>query len=651
MKKFLSLLFFCSFLVSSLQAQQLKWVVKGKNVSDDIVLKPQQYLDGELNYDNLFISGTEASEIIAPADGTILSVGLDRMNTLQNSTYYGLSGSFNASINKLAKEKLPLPLKYINGSVQIKLANGNKLNINGLRGDKIWKTGMKIKQGEVLGTMGYAYKKVQKPCIALAISNPQNRADDPMKPFGLVSTFKLAKETPRPATLTLAQTKEDFDILMKSLKECYPSYKERITPEKEAAFIEQTTKQFKEGMKYETFYHIVRTAFTRQFINDSHINVNTPFPYKEKKVIYIPHLSVGVENGKLIATRAIKGTERYLRKEIKSIDSRSAEQIIKEMYNHVELCDEEVKSYVELKVFMDFTNAYWNRMKPQTNTITFADGTTYKDTWVPNNTVKDIIPKPLLSKYFRAWAIPKQKDFNFQRIDNNTALLTLSSFTLNEVELEEIATTLKANINVPHLIIDVRNNYGGDIKVLNKILSWFVAKPFCLPKAYDVVNSNSTYKSFKYCMNYPLDNKLFEGYEPYGDQFKISHETDTIQPNPELNYKGNIYVLINENSCSAATSFPASLAYEGRATIIGRETRTGYHSMNAEKFAQFKLPNSKITYTIPLVKIVFDETITNRFPAHRGLLPDIEVPISYDEVFIGKEDFIMNKALEIIKTK
>ena len=73
--------------------------------------------------------------------------------------------------------------------------------------------------------------------------------------------------------------------------------------------------------------------------------------------------------------------------------------------------------------------------------------------------------------------------------------------------------------------------------------------------------------------------------------------------------------------------------------------------MNAEKFAQFKLPNSKITYTIPLVKIVFDETITNRFPAHRGLLPDIEVPISYDEVFIGKEDFIMNKSLEISKTK
>ena len=110
MKKFLSLLFFCSFLVSSLQAQQLKWVVKGKNVGDDIVLKPQQYLDGELNYDNLFISGTEDSEIIAPADGTILSVGLDGMNALQNSIYYGLSGSFNASINKLAKENKALEI-------------------------------------------------------------------------------------------------------------------------------------------------------------------------------------------------------------------------------------------------------------------------------------------------------------------------------------------------------------------------------------------------------------------------------------------------------------------------------------------------------------------------------------------------------------
>jgi len=51
-----------------------------------------------------------------------------------------------------------------------------------------------------------------------------------------------------------------------------------------------------------------------------------------------------------------------------------------------------------------------------------------------------------------------------------------------------------------------------------------------------------------------------------------------------------------------------------------------------------------------LVKCVYDEEVSERFPAGRGLLPDIEVPLTYEERFTSAEDIILARALEYIKT-
>ena len=63
------------------------------------------------------------------------------------------------------------------------------------------------------------------------------------------------------------------------------------------------------------------------------------------------------------------------------------------------------------------------------------------------------------------------------------------------------------------------------------------------------------------------------------------------------------------------------------------------------------LPNSRIVVQIPLVKYVLDDVVTERYPAGRGLLPDYEVPLTYEEIYTSCEDPVLEKALDLINER
>ena len=70
--------------------------------------------------------------------------------------------------------------------------------------------------------------------------------------------------------------------------------------------------------------------------------------------------------------------------------------------------------------------------------------------------------------------------------------------------------------------------------------------------------------------------------------------------------------------------------------------------MTALKFADFMLPNSKYIWRIPLVKCIFDETESPRIPRGRGVIPDVYVPLTYEEVAFTDGDAILARALQMI---
>ena len=84
-----------------------------------------------------------------------------------------------------------------------------------------------------------------------------------------------------------------------------------------------------------------------------------------------------------------------------------------------------------------------------------------------------------------------------------------------------------------------------------------------------------------------------------------------------------------------------------RGYVVGRETMSAYHCETCIKFANISLPNSQFTATIPMVRVVIDETVSDRLPALRGVIPDCDIPMTEAE-FHYDGDYILDRTLQLI---
>ncbi len=174
--------------------------------------------------------------------------------------------------------------------------------------------------------------------------------------------------------------------------------------------------------------------------------------------------------------------------------------------------------------------------------------------------------------------------------------------------------------------------------------------PFLLSE-YDYVKKTKDIRHFAYCPNLnPVYSDLSSGYhfEPWKDGYR-SMNTDTLYPNPTDRYQGKLYVLANESSISAATLFANMVQKHKVGAIVGRETGSVCAQMNATKFANLMLPNSRLEIIIPLIKTVFDSSPTaERYG--RGVIPDYPIGISLEELTATEDnDTVINYTLDLIR--
>lgn len=188
------------------------------------------------------------------------------------------------------------------------------------------------------------------------------------------------------------------------------------------------------------------------------------------------------------------------------------------------------------------------------------------------------------------------------------------------------------------------------MKVLDRLLSCLLNEPSRNKGAMNWVTKRGGYASFEgCCLNYTHDMDIFPEYEPMpdGNGFFSLDDCAKVEPDSAVQYHGRLYVLTNAGSVSAATLFPAEIVRNRRGVVVGRETATAYHYMNAMKFADIRLPNSGFQFRIPLVRAVYDTTRNRRIPYGRGVLPDYPVELTRREIFEAP-DSILTCALNLI---
>lgn len=265
-----------------------------------------------------------------------------------------------------------------------------------------------------------------------------------------------------------------------------------------------------------------------------------------------------------------------------------------------------------------------------------------------------------------------QPPYSFRMLDPSVGLLNLRWFGMvTGLEdpgfepytqfLDSVFTQLDKN-NVPNLIIDVRNNPGGSDPTFEQPVMYLTDNTFKENESAHLIFDPEFLPYEKYFWGVSttqrMDSVSLEVGKKYlkdrfpvfsnGISFQNQKYNPTYYPKSPT-FKGKLYLLINENTASAASHFASLVkAYVKNVTIIGVETAGGYYVHNGHSPLVYELPNSKIKTQFSMVNVVQDAPKKDDQPTGRGIIPDYEVWQTLND-FLKQRDTQMEFTLKLIE--
>jgi C-terminal processing protease CtpA/Prc len=209
-------------------------------------------------------------------------------------------------------------------------------------------------------------------------------------------------------------------------------------------------------------------------------------------------------------------------------------------------------------------------------------------------------------------------EFSITGPTKNIGLITVHSFPSDVSSIrafEKFCLKTRNKIKCKkneHVIIDLRNNGGGDR--LDLLLRFFAPKSFAMMASSVLDTTNlSKYRDKIVFQNLTYDQVL--------QQQSTSEPSGWVDNQGKLYLDVNLYVLTNGRTASAASHF-ASLVKENKlGKIVGTETGGRASGCNGSVYGSYFLPHSGIEIWLPLVKNTYAvDQISNQ---NHGVIPDI----------------------------
>ncbi|HRG26441.1 MAG TPA: S41 family peptidase [Chitinophagales bacterium] len=183
-----------------------------------------------------------------------------------------------------------------------------------------------------------------------------------------------------------------------------------------------------------------------------------------------------------------------------------------------------------------------------------------------------------------------------------------------------------AKNNITNLVIDLRDNLGGNRNNVSNLLGYFLDST----QHYQLIKTNgaaSQYADFKIIF---LQFLRFNIAEFYRCKYNNGQATFTYNMQPhKQQYRGKIYVLINGKSASASGITAGYLNQYCQAVLIGEEAAGGNNGNNGGSYARLILPNSKVNIRFPVFHLKHDYATSDDTG---GVLPDITTTYSLQEI-------------------
>ncbi len=636
------------------------WPMAGHKAGEHIASQPGSYIEKEYNCCDLFIEGKAGDVVLCPVNGTVEYVSIEYADKLEGRATFPHDSrlSWDENIARDIKGNDKLNPSFVSGQIRIRIPDGRAVDISGLAGNYTFKEGQKVSAGDTLGLLTGAYKALRKPSLCLSVINEKRILEDPMAPFGLESNFHL-EIVEREDPISVEKFREDLTILEKAVLELYPSLNQRMSNE---AFHDSMEVLRQSVTQPTSLMYLPQLRWFCHMLNDSHLTLMPDVLECKPRDFYMPPLFYSWVDDTMRVLVAETRYQKYNERVVKSVDGMSPHDFVELGNRYYDLYDNNVQSNIEEKRVMFgkiFLSLYHDSTANGTSHIVFDDGEELDVPFMRYPFMLSAIGSSFAN--IERWTLLNVDEnpdsvYSTRHLNDSTDYLSIKTFFMNEAQLEEILHWI-GHCKAANMIIDVRNNRGGDVTVMNRLLACFAQQPMNRQRGGHLhVNKKGNFESLKYSSNHRKDEILFPNYAPVKGKngyysFDDEQTTICIMPDSSHQYTGRVYVLTNGQSLSAATIFPAVLVRNRRGVSVGRETGSAYHYITALETAQIVLPNTFRTIVIPMVEAVFDTTVCERLPWGRGLLPDYELPLTYYEVNMGADgetDVMLEYALKLI---
>ncbi len=342
---------------------------------------------------------------------------------------------------------------------------------------------------------------------------------------------------------------------------------------------------------------------------------------------YLP-VSVTLLKGKLYVWKDYSNEHELTRgSEIVAINGKSTTSILQQLQQTTP-SDGTILTYTHRAIELGFSWRYYLYIEqPEAfrMTIKNTDGTT-TDHPIEALTRNQAIENA--NKYNTAnagkKAAPEPEQFYTLEHKEGYSMLRLSSFDRGFIEKHKVKskslykTIFKAlaELEVKHLVVDLRDNTGGKNEFADDIVPYIMKAPSSDPFLKKTISWEGKKKT------YPLP-----------------------KPSKEA-FQGTIYVLVNGRTYSAGNTMARYLKEYGNAVVIGEETGTRYEGFAAGSKQYITLPHTNIKIGIPRYHITFPKS-QKQTTANKGLLPLYEVQYTFEDL-LQENDLHMKEVTSLL---
>jgi uncharacterized protein (TIGR03435 family) len=475
-----------------------------------------------------------------------------------------------------------------------------------------------------------------------------DRVERPALPPAAAPTTR--KVTPEPsATFSAAQLRMDLQVLRDALEEGHPGiYRFTRKSELDQVFA-RATKQLSRPMTALDFYRLLAPVVARLKCGHTSLRPSGPMEQRLADEPLIP-IDVAVFGGKVYVARDYSAAAQLAGAEVLSINNVPIARILASMLavSHGD-GDSHTAGPYQLSHGRGFARSLYMiaGQRSPFRIRYIRDGTTAEAllTGMPPKVLHQVE----LSRYPSP---PHHGNATWRLLEGGSiGVLKIASFDGNAEDgmpmsafLERIFTEAH-NGNVSKLIVDVRDNGGGEDELGRVLFSYFAEQPFRYYR--DVVLNKLSFRSFQYVPGRePLPPEVHEMVKPGADgkYHAVGHPNWGMQQPAAPHYGGKVVVLMNGGSFSTTCEFLSTLHNQGGATFVGEETAGGYYGDTSGATVSVVLPNSKLI--LPLQLVGYYLAIEGNAHGAHGIQPDHQIDYSIDDILAGR-DRAMEMALRL----